>query len=68
MSEWRKVEWKDLGRIEEDRVEKITPMMKSGGRKKKKARNPWESSASELEKDEGQEKRAWVKRFVCGAR
>ena len=25
MSEWRKVEWKDLGRIEEDRVEKDYP-------------------------------------------
>ena len=49
---------------EEDRVVEITPMMKSGGRKKKKARNRWESSASELEKDECQEKRAWVKRFV----
>ena len=53
MSGGRKVGWEDLDKIEEDRVVEVVLMMKGGGKKKnKKARNPWDRSASELEKDE----------------
>ena len=44
--------WEGLEKIEEDRVVELVPMMKGGGNKKEKARNPWESSASEFGKDE----------------
>ena len=35
MSEGRKVDWRELGRIEEGRLVEITPVMKGGGKKKK---------------------------------
>ena len=33
MSEWRKVGWRELGRIEEDRLVEIPPVMKERRRK-----------------------------------
>ena len=50
MSEERTVDWRELGRIEEDMLVEIIPVMKGGENEKKKTENPWEGLASESEK------------------
>ena len=45
VSEGRKVDWREVGEIQADRLVETTPMMKGGG-KKKKSGNPKESLAS----------------------
>ena len=68
MSEGRKVGWEGFGEDGRGQVVEVVSMMKGGGKEKKKVRNPWESSASEFEKDEtdrlGEE--SFVVRGLCG--
>ena len=64
VSEGRRVDWGDQATMEEEKVVDVNLMMEGGGKKKKRVKNPWDSSRSRKARQTSLGKKVWEKKLA----